>query len=59
MVVVDVGELTETSSLEQVVDLGELGLVPMVQPLLTYALDMMVWHHLIVVTELWSSSRGG
>jgi hypothetical protein len=42
MVVVYVGELAETSSLEQVVDLGELGLLPMVQPLLTYALDMMV-----------------
>ena len=42
MVVVDVGELAETSSLEQVVDLGELGLHPMVQPLITYALDMMV-----------------
>ena len=42
MVVVDAGELAETSSLEQVVDLGELGLLPMVQPLLTHALDMMV-----------------
>jgi len=42
MVVVDVGELAETSSLEQVVDLGELGLPLMVQPLTTYALDMMV-----------------
>ena len=37
MVVVYVGELAETSSLEQVVDLGELGLLPMVQPLLTHA----------------------
>ena len=42
MVVVDVGELAETSSFEQMVDLGELGLPPMVQPLLTYALDMIV-----------------
>jgi len=42
MVVVDLGELAETSSLEQVVDLGEFGLPLMVQPLITYALDMMV-----------------
>ncbi|PKB57467.1 MAG: hypothetical protein BZY73_03030 [SAR202 cluster bacterium Casp-Chloro-G3] len=42
MVVVDMKGLAETSALEQAVDLGELGLPPMIQPLLTYALDMMV-----------------
>ena len=42
MLAVGVGALAETYPSEQMVDLGNLGLPPMVLPLLTYASDMMV-----------------